>query len=73
MHFAVEVICQAAVVVEAAQVGAADVADLQLLVAAGTGGVGQGLEFALLVFFGGFGGADFVEFGHGYADAAGFA
>lgn len=51
MHLAVEVVGQAAIVVEAAQVGAAHVADLQLLVARGARRVGQGLEFALAVGF----------------------
>ena len=49
MHLAVEVICQTTIIVEAAEVGAADVADLQLLVAAGARGVVERLELALLV------------------------
>lgn len=73
MHFAIKVIRQPAIVVQTTQVGAAHVADLQLLVAGGAGRVGEGFQLALLFFLGDFGGADFVEFGHGGRDAAGFA
>lgn len=52
VHLAVEVIGQAAVVVEPAEVGAADVAHLQLLVARGPGRVGEGLELLFLVRLG---------------------
>jgi hypothetical protein len=52
MHLPVEVVGEAAVIVEAAQVCAADVADLQLLVARGPRSVGQRLELALALRLG---------------------
>lgn len=51
MHLAVKVVSQPAVVVEPAEVGAADIADLQLLVAGRARGVGQGLELLLALGF----------------------
>lgn len=75
VHLAVEVVGEAAVVVEPAEVGAADVADLQLLVARGTGRVGEGLELLLAVELGLRGLAHAEElvlgardFGHGAED-----
>lgn len=51
MHLAVKVVGQPAVVVEPAEVGAADVADLQLLVAGRTRRIGEGLEFLFALGF----------------------
>jgi hypothetical protein len=73
MHLAVKVVGEAAIVVEARQVGAADVADLQLLVARGPAGVGQGLELALLVALGLHGLLDAEELLVGARDLGGFA
>lgn len=73
MHLAVEVVGQAAVVVQAAEVGAAHVAHLQLLVARGARGVRERLEVVLGLLLGEFGGADFEEFAGGERDAAGLA
>lgn len=70
VHLAVEVVRQAAVVVEAGEVGAADVADLQLLVARGPRGVGEGLELALTHLLLVLGGADLVQLVEGERDAA---
>ena len=47
VHLAIEVIGKATVVVESAEVGTANVADLKLLVTGRTGGVLKGLELAL--------------------------
>ena len=49
MHLAVEVVREPAVVVQPAQVRAADVAHLQLLVARGAGRLGERPELALAV------------------------
>jgi hypothetical protein len=49
MHLAEEMVCQTSVVVEPAQVGAANVANLKLLVARRTGSVCQGLELTFLL------------------------
>lgn len=70
MHLSVKVVRQPAVVVEPAEVGAADVADLQLLVARGAGRVGEGLEllFALGLLLAGL--ADAEELVHGAGDFA---
>lgn len=73
VHLAVEVVRQPAVVVEPGEVRAADVADLQLLVARGPRGVGEGLEFALARLLLVLGGADLVELVEGEGDGAGFA
>lgn len=52
MHLPVEVVGEAAVVVEAREVGAADVADLELLVARGPAGIAEVLELALALGLG---------------------
>lgn len=70
MHLAVEMVGQAAVVIQPGEVGAADVADLELLVAGGTGGVGEGLELALALHLGLGGLAHLEELVVGAADLA---
>lgn len=49
MHLAVEVVSQTAVVVEPGEIGTADIADLELLVARGTSSVLDRLEVGLLL------------------------
>lgn len=71
MHFSKEVIRQSAVVIETTEVCAAHVADLQLLVTGGAGGVLEVLEFPLAGFFLVFGGAGFVELVVCLSDGAG--
>lgn len=61
---------QPAVIVESAQVRAADVAHLEFLVAGGAGGVGEGLEFALAVGADGLSLTELEVLGHGEGDAA---
>ena len=73
VHLAKEVVGQAAVVVETAQVGAADVADLQLLVAGRAGGVLEVFELALAGLLLLLRCADFVELVESLCDGAGFA
>jgi len=68
VHLAVKVVGQASVVVQPAQIRAAHVAHLQLLVARGPGRVGEGLEFALAVRLGGLRLAQLEELGHGDVD-----
>lgn len=63
-------ISQPAVVVEAREVGAADVADLQLLVAGGAAGVAEVLELALALGLGLGGLADAEELLVGAGDVA---
>ena len=70
VHLPVEMIGQAPVVVEPAEVGAAHVADLQLLVSRGPAGVGQGLELALALGLGGLGLADAEHLVVGAGDLA---
>lgn len=70
VHLAEEVVCQAPVVIQSAEVGAADVADLQLLVTGRTGGVLKVLEVALACFLLVFRGADLVHLVHGHCDGA---
>jgi hypothetical protein len=60
VHFAEEVVGQPAIVIETTQIGSADVADLQLLMTGGTGGILEILEFALARLFLVFGGTDLV-------------
>lgn len=73
MHFSEEVVRQTPVVIESAEVGAANVADLQLLVTRRTGGILEVLELAfaglLLVLCG----ADLVHLIQGHCDGATFA
>lgn len=52
VHFSVKVVGEAAVVVEAAEVGATHVADLELLVARGARRVGERLKLLFLVRLG---------------------
>jgi len=73
MHLSKEVICQPSVVVESTQVGTADVADLQLLMARRTRGILEILEIALAGLLLVFRRADFVHFRHGHCDGAGLA
>lgn len=70
MHLSKEVICQSSVVVESTQVGTAYVADLQLLVARGTGGILEVLEVALAALLLMFRCADLVHFRQGHCDGA---
>lgn len=72
MHLAVKVIRQSPIVIQSTQIRTTHVADLQFLMSAGARGVGQGFELALFLFFAGFGGADFVEFGVCGVHGAGF-
>ena len=73
MHLPVKVIGEAPVVIETAEVGAADVADLELLVARGARGVGELLELALALGFGLAGLVDAVHLVDGFVDFADFA
>lgn len=69
MHLTIEVVRQPAIVVEPAEVCAADVADLQLLVARGPAGVGEGLEVSLALLLGLLGLADLEVLLDGARDA----
>ena len=71
MHLPIKVIRQPPIIIQPTQIRAAHIANLQLLMAAGAGGVREGFQLPLFFLFGGFGGADFVEFGDGRGDAAG--
>lgn len=73
MHLPIEMIREPTIVIQPAQIRAAHVAHLELLMARRAGGVGQGLELALFFLFGGFGDADFVVLRDGEGDAGGFA
>lgn len=73
MHLPIKVIRQPPVVVQPTQIRAAHVADLEFLVAAGPGGIGEGAQFAFFFLLGSFGSADLVEFTDGGADGTGFA
>ena len=73
MHLPVKVISKSSIVIQPAQVSTADITDLQFLMPAGAGGVGEGFEVAFFFFFGGFGDADFVVFAYGEGDRGGFA
>lgn len=70
VHLPVEVVRQTAIVVESTQIGAANIADLQLLVARRAGRVGQGLELALAGLFLVFGRTDLEQLVVGLRDAA---
>jgi hypothetical protein len=52
VHLSVEVICEAAIVIEATEVCATDVADLEFLVARGPRRIGQRLQLALALRLG---------------------
>ena len=73
MHLAIEMIRESSIVVQPAQIRAADVTDLKFLMTAGTGGVREGFEIAFFLLFGGFGDTDFVVLGHCERDGGGFA
>ena len=64
---------QPPIVIQPAQVRPAHVANLQFLMPRGPRSIRQGFEFALFFLLAGFGDADFVEFGDGGSDGAGFA
>lgn len=68
VHLPEEMIRQAAVIVETAQVCAAHVADLQLLVPGWARGILEILQVALADFFLVFGGADLVQLIQGEGD-----
>lgn len=70
VHFSKEVVRQSAVVIETTEVCAAHVADLQLLVTRGAGGVLEVLQFSLAGFLLVFGGAGLVELVVGLSDRA---
>lgn len=72
MHLSEEVIGQASVIVESAEVGAANVADLQLLVARWTGGILEILELTLACFLLVLCCVDLVHFVQGHCDRATF-
>ena len=73
MHLPIKVVRQPAIVIQPRKIRAADVANLELLVARGTARFGERAEFALFVFLGGFGETDLVELGSGEGYAAGVA
>ena len=62
MHFSKKVVCQSTIVVKTTQVCAAHVANLQFLVARGTGGILEVLQFPLTRLLLVFGSAGFVQF-----------
>ena len=62
MHFSKKVVCQSTIVVKTTQVCTAHVADLQFLMARGTGGILKVLQFPLAGLFLVFGSAGFVQF-----------
>lgn len=68
VHLSEEVVCQSSVVIESTQVGTADIAYLQLLVARRTGGILEVLKVTLTGLLLVFGGADLVHFGHGHCN-----
>lgn len=73
MHFAVEMIGQSPVIVEARQIGATDITDLEFLMTRGPTGVGERLEVTLGLLLCDLCRADLVELGGGEADTAGLA
>lgn len=70
MHLSKEVIGQTPVIIQPAEVGAANVADLQLLVSTGPRCVGQCFEFPLAILLHLFQLANLEVFRHGGIDAA---
>jgi len=62
MHLPVKMVRQSPIVIQPTEIGATDVADLELLVARGTRRVGERLQFALFLLLGLLGGAHFEEF-----------
>lgn len=70
VHLAEEVVCQSSVIVQSAQVRAAHVADLQLLVARWPGCILQVLEITLEGFLLMLCGPDFVHLVQGHCDGA---
>ena len=73
MHLSEEMVGQPSVVVQSAQVGAADVADLQFLVTRRTRGILEVLEITLISFFLMLCCSDFVHFIQGHCDRTSFA
>jgi hypothetical protein len=73
VHLSEEVVGQAAVVVEPAQVRAAHIADLQLLVPGRPGRILEVLQVALADLLLVFGGAGLVQLAQGDGDGGGFA
>lgn len=67
MHLSEEVVCQSAIIIESTQVCAANVADLELLVAGWARGILEVLEVALISLLLVLRRADLVHFvkGHG--------
>ena len=72
MHLAVKMIRESTIIVQATEIRATHVADLQFLVARRARGVGQCFKIPLLVFFRGLGDANLVVLGHGEGDAGCF-
>lgn len=73
MHLAVEMIRETSIVVESAEIGAADVTDLQFLVARRTRGVGEGFQVAFALVLGLFRLAQAEMLVEGTGDATFFA
>jgi hypothetical protein len=70
MHLAEEVVCQASVIVESAQISAANVANLKFLVARRTRSIRQGLKLAFLLVLPLFKLSYFPKLGDGLIDGA---
>ena len=73
MHLPIKVIRQPPIIIQSAQIRAANITDLEFLMAGRARGIAQGFEFALFFFFCGFGDANFVVFGYGEGDLGGVA